>query len=130
MPRKPYPSDVSDEEWAFAAPYLTLMRQDAPQRQHPLRGVFDALRWLVKTGAQWRHLPGDFPPWYTVYQQARRWVDAGVFEDMANDLRAILRFAEGRNESPSACILDARTVQPTPGSGARAGFDGHKKRKG
>src|SRR5262245_17745980 len=128
--RKPYPTDVSDEEWEFAAPYLTLMRQDAPQRQHPLREVFDALRWLVRTGAQWRYLPNDFPPWYTVYQQARRWVAAGVFEDMAHDLRCILRFAEGRKEDPSACILDARTVQSTPESGARAGFDGHKRRNG
>ena len=125
--RKAYPSD---EEWEFAAPYLTLMREDAPQRQHGLRDVFDALRWLVKTGAQWRYLPGDFPPWHTVYQQARRWVEAGALEAMANDLRCILRFAEGRKESPSACILDARTIQSTPESGARAGFDGHKKRKG
>src|SRR5262245_5181281 len=129
-PRKAYPSDVSDEEWEFAAPYLTLMRQDAPQRQHPLREVCNALRWLAKHGAIWRYLPHDFPPWYTVYQQARRWVTAGVFEDMAHDLRAILRFAEGRKESPSACVLDARTIQSTPESGSRAGFDGHKRRKG
>lgn len=129
-PRKAYPSDVSDGEWEFAAPYLTLMRQDAPQRQHPLREVFNALRWLAKNGAIWRYLPHDFPPWHAVYQQARRWVAAGVFEDMAHDLRCILRFAEGRQESPTACILDARTIQSTPESGARAGFDGHKKRKG
>jgi transposase len=129
-PRKPYPSDVSDEEWEFAAPYLTLMRQDAPQREHSLREVFNALRWLAKNGAIWRYLPHDLPPWYTVYQQARRWVAAGVFEDMAHDLRAILRLAEGRQESPTACILDSRTIQSTPESGQRAGYDGAKKRKG
>lgn len=129
-PRKAYPSDVSDEEWAFAAPYLTLMREDAPQREHPLREVFNALRWLAKNGAIWRYLPHDFPPWYTVYQQARRWVAAGVFEQMAHDLRAILRLAEGRKESPTACILDARTIQSTPESGHRAGYDGHKRRNG
>ena len=74
--RKTYPTDVTDEQWTFAAPYLTLMRPDAPQREHPLRDVFDALRWLVKTGAGWRFLPHDFPPWAAVYQQARRWVAA------------------------------------------------------
>ena len=60
--RKAYPSDVSDEEWAFLVPYLTLMREDAPQRTYALRDVLDALRWLVRTGAQWSYLPNDFPP--------------------------------------------------------------------
>src|ERR1700751_2131931 len=72
-----YPSDVSDEEWAFAAPYLTLMRQDAPQREYSLREVFNGLRWLDRTRAQWRMLPNDFPPWWAVYQQTRRWLEAG-----------------------------------------------------
>jgi len=86
MMRKPYPSDVSDAEWAFVAPYLTLMREDAPQRDHALREVFNGLRWLVRTGAQWRMMPNDLPPWHTVYQQAQRWIAAGVFEDMVHDL--------------------------------------------
>src|SRR5215212_10233251 len=81
--RKPYPSDVSGEEWAFVAPYLTLMDAAAPQRRHDLREVFNALRWT-----------------------------------------------EGRADDPSAVIFDARTVQSTPESGAGAGYDGHKRRKG
>ena len=72
MTRKRYPSDVSDEEWSFAAPYLSLMTAKAPQRAHELRDVFDALRWLVRSGAAWRYLPGDFPPWAAVYQQTQR----------------------------------------------------------
>jgi transposase len=129
-PRKSYPSDVTDEEWAFAAPYLTLMVLDAPQRTHDLREVFNALRWLVRTGAQWRYLPNDFPPWPAVYQQAQRWIAAGCFEDMAHDLRALVREAAGRDPDPTAVILDGKTLQSTPESGARAGYDGHKKRKG
>ena len=74
--RKPYPSDVSDEEWAFVVPYLTLVREDAPQRTHDLREVFNALRWIVRAGASWRMLPHDFPPWEAVYQQTRRWIAA------------------------------------------------------
>lgn len=128
--RKSYPSDVSDEEWAFAAPYLALIREDSPQREYSLRDVFDAVRWLVKTGAQWRYMPGDFPPWPAVYQQVRRWVDAKAFEAMTHDLRELLRLAENRNAQPSAVILDGRTLQSTPESGARAGYDGHKKKKG
>jgi transposase len=130
MTRKGYPSDVSDEEWALVAPYLTLMTEDAPQREYPLREVFNGLRWIVRTGAQWRWLPHDLPPWYVVYQQSRRWTKAGVFEALVHDLRAVLRIADGRKEGPSAAIFDSRTLQSTPESGGRAGYDGAKRRKG
>lgn len=125
-----YPSDVSDDEWAFCAGYLALVREDAPQRKHDLRRVFDALRYLTRTGAPWRYLPGDFPPWAAVQQQAERWIAAGVFEAMAHDLRAILRWLDGRHADPTAAILDSRTLQSTPTSGSRAGYDGAKRRKG
>ncbi len=125
--RKSYPSDVSDDEWSFCAPYLTLMKEEAPQRDYPLREVFNALRWLVRAGCPWRMMPNDLPPWFIVYQQTRRWLNAGCFETMAHDLRAVLRLAQDRNEEPSAVILDSRTIQSTPESGGRAGFDGHKK---
>jgi len=68
MNRKAYPSDVSDDEWAFVAPYLTLMTEDAPQRTYPLRDVFNGLRWPVRAGAAWRMLPHDLPPWTVVHQ--------------------------------------------------------------
>jgi transposase len=128
--RKPYPSDVSDDEWAFVAPYLTLMREDAPQRGHPLREVFNGLRWIVRAGAPWRMLPTNLPPWHTVYQQAHRWIAAGVFEAIVHDLRRLLREIEGRAPEPRAVILDSRTLQSSPESGARAGYDGYKRRKG
>jgi transposase len=130
MRTKAYPSDVSDEEWAFAAPYLTLMREDAPQRDYPLRELFNGLRWLARAGAPWRMMPNDLPPWEAVYQQTHRWIKAGVFESMAHDLRVILRLAEGRKANPSAAILDSRTLQSTPESGARAGYDGAKRKRG
>src|SRR6266542_4740498 len=128
--RKPYPSDVSDEEWAFVAPYLTLMREDAPQREHPLREVLNGLRWLARAGAGWRLLPHDLPPWWAVYQQYRRWLRAAVFEAIVHDLRMLLREIDGRAPQPTAAVLDGRTLQSSPESGARAGYDGHKKRKG
>jgi transposase len=130
MTREAYPSDVSDDEWAFVAPYLTLMKEDAPQREHSLREVFNGLRYIVRTGMQWRFMPNDLPPWYTVYQQTQRWLDAGVFADLVRDLRMLLREIEGRNPQPRAAIFDGRTLQSSPESGARAGYDGHKRRKG
>jgi transposase len=128
--REHYPSDVSDEEWAFVAPYLTLMTEDAPQRDHPLREVFNGLRWIVRTGAPWRYLPNDLPPWHTVYQQSQRWFRAGCFEAIVHDLRALIRLGEGKSVDPTAAIFDSRTLQGTPESGPRAGYDGHKKKRG
>ena len=106
MTRKPYPSDNSDDEWAFVAPYLTLMTEDAPQREH------------------------DLPSCHTVYQQTQRWLKAGVFETLVHDLRSLLREIADRAPQPTAAVFDARTLQSTPESGARAGYDGHKHRKG
>ena len=130
MERKAYPSDVSDEEWAFVAPYLTLMTEAAPQRAYALREVFNGLRWIIRAGAPWRLLPNDLPPWHVVYEQTQRWLRAGVFAAIVADLRALLRLAADRSAAPSAAIFDSRTLQSSPESGARAGYDGAKRRKG
>jgi transposase len=111
QPCTSYPTDVTDEAWAFVAPSLTLMRPDAPQRIHDPRDVYNALRWIVRAGAPWRMLPHKFPLWEAVYQQTQRWIDGGADE-------------------PTTAIFDSRTSQSTPESGARAGYDGAKRRKG
>ena len=125
-----YPSDVTDDEWEFCAPYLTLMKEDAPQRDYSPRAIFNAMRYMVRAGCPWRMIPNDLPPWYTVHQQAQRWIKAGCFEALAHDLRKLLRLMAGRHAHPSAAILDGRTLQSTPESGDRAGYDGYKRRKG
>ncbi len=127
---RPYPSDISDEEWAFVLPYLTLMDPDAPQRRYPLRDLCNGLRWMVRAGAPWRMMPHNLPPWHAVYEQTQRWIAAGCFEQMVHDLRVIIRLGEERAPQPSAVIIDSRTLQSTPESGARAGYDGAKRRKG
>src|ERR1700692_1369889 len=128
--RKPYPSDVSDDEWSLAVPYLTLMREDADQREHPLRELFNGLRVVIRYGIAWRAMPNDLPPWHAVYQQAQRWLASGCFEALAQDLRAVLRLAAGRKEEPTAAIIDSRTLRSTPESGPRAGYDGAKRKRG
>lgn len=128
--RKPYPSDTSDAEWAFVVPYLTLRREDAKQRDHPLREMFNALRWIVRTGAPGRMLPHAFPPWPAVHQQPQRWLRAGRFEAIVHDRCELLRLDAGRNAQPSAVILDRRALRSSPESGHRAGCDGAKRRRG
>jgi transposase len=125
-----YPSDVSDEEWALVVSYVTLMAEEAPQREDSLRAVFNALRWRARTGAAWRMLPHDFPPWAAVYQQTQRWLKARVFEASVEDWRVVLRVAQGRAGQPSAVIVDSRTLPSSPESGHRAGYEGAKRKRG
>ncbi len=106
------------------------MKEDAPQRAHALREVFNGLHYWVRAGCPWRLLSNDLPPRFTIHQQAMRWFKAGSFEAMAHDLRAITRLLLERNAEPSAAIYDSRTLQSTPESGARAAYDGYKRRKG
>jgi len=125
-----YPSDVTDEEWEFVLPYLLLCREDSAQRKHDLRRAFNGVRYAARTGGQWRYLPHEFGPWWVVYQQMRRWLEAGVFEALVADVQSIVRAWAGRKGQPTAVCLDSRTLQSTPESGARAGYDGAKRRKG
>jgi transposase len=75
-------------------------------------------------------MPNDLPPWHAVYDQAQRWLRAGCFEMLVQDLRAVLQLAQGRAEEPSAAVLDSRTLRSTPESGGRAAWDGHKRVRG
>ena len=128
--RRSYPQDVTDEEWAFVLPYLLLSREDSPSRKHSLRELFNGVRYIVRTDNQWRYMPNDLPPWPAVYQQMRRWMEAGVFEILVADVQELLRHFGGRKSQPTAVCIDSRTLQSTPESGARAGYDGAKRRKG
>ena len=111
MANKGYPSDSTNAEWAFVVPYLTLITQDASQRKHDLRRVYDALKYVVRTGIPWRFLPGDFPAWAAVYQQTMRWIEAGVFENMTHDLREIMRYGSAKNEDPDRHNLGCSGTQ-------------------
>jgi transposase len=90
----------------------------------------NGLRGIVRAGAAWRMRPHVLPPWYTGYQQSQRWLKAGVFEAIVHDLRAMLRLAQGRPAEPAAAICDSRTLQSTPDSGTRAGYEGATHRRG
>ena len=79
---------------------------------------------MARTGAPWQLLANDLPPWRVVYEQTHRWIAAGCFEAIVHDLRELLRVAGGRDLQPTAAVLYGRTMQSTPESGSRAGWDG------
>jgi transposase len=101
------------------------MTEDAPQREHSSRKVFNALRWIVRDGSPLRLLPEDFLPWEAISQQSRRWLDAGYFEAMVMTQRSMIRFAVGR-QGPYAVVLDGRPLQPNCENGPRSGYNGKK----
>ncbi|WP_263359539.1 IS5 family transposase [Acidicapsa ligni] len=125
-----YPSDVTDEEWGFVLSYLLLCREDSLQRKYHLRSVFNAVRYVARTGGQWRFLSNDMPPWYAVFQQMQRWLKWGCFEILVEDTRSLVREWAGRKGQPTTVYIDSRTLQSTPKFGGRAGYDGTKRRKG
>src|SRR5919109_791686 len=125
MERKAYPSDISDDGWAFVAPYLTLMPEEAPQRVHSLREGFNGMRWVVRAGAPWRLMSHDLPPWEAVYQQPQRWLHAGVFQTIGHDARVVAGWRRAVRDSPRrpsstvAPCSPRRRVTPGPAMTAR-----------
>lgn len=97
QPRTPDPTDVSDENWAFFASYITRTRGVAPQGQHALRERFNGPHCIARTGLQWHSMPHDLPPWQAVSQQTRRWIVAEVFTAIIAELWELIRLGESRS---------------------------------
>jgi putative transposase len=132
MIRKPYPSDVTDEQWALIEPLLPRVRRRRRRgrpRKTDLREVVNALFYHVREGCTWRALPHDFPAWKTVYNYFQWWGCDGTWQKVLDTLRPLARVKAGRAPLPSAAAIDSQSVK-TGGGGKERGTDGGKKVKG
>lgn len=128
--RKPYPSDLTDEQWAIILPMLPKPRRLGRKRSTDMREVFNAIFYLNKTGCPWEYLPHDFPPYRTVYEYFARFRDNGLLRRIHDQLRIELRIKEGRKPTASVAIVDSQSARTTAVGGPERGFDAGKKVKG
>ena len=128
--RRPYDTDLSDEDWRILKPLVPEVKPGGRPRTHEARELLDAVFYMVRGGCAWRLLPHEFPPWKTVYHYFRLWRIGGTWERLHRAIRRLLREHLGRDPEPSAGVVDSQSAKTTGVGGQQRGFDGGKNVRG
>jgi putative transposase len=123
MSNQLYPSDLTDREWEYIKTLIPPAKPGGRDRTTDMRLTVNAIFYLNRTGCQWRYLPHEYPPWQTVYGYCRTWRITGIWEQIHNRLRGLVRESDGRERQPTAAILDSQSVKTTDRGGSERGFD-------
>lgn len=127
---RPYPSDLSDAEWAILEPLLASPETRGRPPKWPPRRVADAVFYLLRSGCAWRMLPREYPPWQTVYYHSWKWRKDGQLHRAHDRLRTAVRQSEGHDPDPSGAVIDSQAVKSTGVGGPERGYDGAKRLAG
>lgn len=128
MTRKPYPSDMSDEEWTLLGPLIPTPKVGGRPAKWERQEIVNAIFYVLRGGIAWRLLPHDLPPWKTTYHYFREWRLAGLWEEINHKLHKQVRVQLGRKATPSAAIVDSQSVKTTEKGGSKATMGPRKSR--
>lgn len=125
--RKAYPSDLTDKEWEILEPFVPAISPDAVNVKYSRREIVNGVLYVLRSGCPWRLVPHDLPAWGALYYYFRTWEKEGIWDRAQKDLLKRMRKREGRDEEPSAAVIDSQSIKTSAVRGPDKGIDMGKK---
>lgn len=125
MRRKPYPSDINEAEWMVLEKYIPKPAEEG-NRIYEMREIVNGIYYVLRTGCGWKYIPHDLPQWKSCYEYYRKWKEQGIWKNAMDEIRKELRKTIGKEEEPTACVIDSQSVKTTEKGGSVDMMEGRK----